>query len=382
MRLIYSGNFVAKLVFARRIFPALGNANEFSLLSLNGKIVMSKTAYHITLKGYVGGYDFDRSTVDKELAKNEGKQVNVLIDSLGGSLATGLSISAAFKNHGNVNVHFVGLNASAATIASLGAAHISIDAGAMYLVHKCSMAFFEWGSLNSDQFATLIADFEKIKADLDKLDLNVAQIYAKKCRKPTADLLALMKVGGWLTAKEALDWGFVDEITDLDDEPAPKLTDALASAMASEGMPIPNIPLAETDREGLFGKFLTAIASLFRSPSNSISTAMIKTYTFLSAILADNPLTVNDGKAAITAAQLDCIEDALADKDRLCNEQKKTIEERDATITDLQAKLAAKPAASTTAVVEDGKPGGDAPKNDVEQFVDTYNSARALYNGV
>ena len=82
MRLIYSGNFVAKLVFARRIFPALGNANEFSLLSLNGKIVMSKTAYHITLKGYVGGYDFDRSTVDKELAKNEGKQVNVLIDSL------------------------------------------------------------------------------------------------------------------------------------------------------------------------------------------------------------------------------------------------------------------------------------------------------------
>lgn len=50
---------------------------------------MSKTTYHISLKGYVGGYDFDRSTVDRELAKNEGKQVNVLIDSLGGSLATG-----------------------------------------------------------------------------------------------------------------------------------------------------------------------------------------------------------------------------------------------------------------------------------------------------
>ena len=38
---------------------------------------MSKTAYHISLKGYVGGYDFDRSTVDRELAKNEGKQVNI-----------------------------------------------------------------------------------------------------------------------------------------------------------------------------------------------------------------------------------------------------------------------------------------------------------------
>ena len=83
---------------------------------------MSKTAYHISLKGYVGGYDFDRSTVDRELAKNEGKQVNVLIDSLGGSLATGLSISAAFRNHGNVKNHgeifvlFVFLNASVASI--------------------------------------------------------------------------------------------------------------------------------------------------------------------------------------------------------------------------------------------------------------------------
>ena len=81
---------------------------------------MSKTAYNISLKGYVGGYDFDRSTVDRELAKNDGKQVNVLIDSLGGSLATGLSISAAFKNHGQVNVHFVGLNASAGTSCGSG----------------------------------------------------------------------------------------------------------------------------------------------------------------------------------------------------------------------------------------------------------------------
>lgn len=334
---------------------------------------MSKTAYHISLKGYVGGYDFDRSTVDRELAKNEGKQVNVLIDSLGGSLATGLSISAAFRNHGNVNVHFVGLNASAATIASLGAARISIDAGAMYLVHKCSMAFFEWGSLNSDQFATLIADCEKIKADLDKLDLNCAQLYASRCKRKTEDLLALMKAGGWLTAKEALDWGFVDEITDLADEPAPKLTDALASAMASEGMPIPNIPIAEVDKDSAFSRFLAALTSFFKPSTNPITTAMIKTYTFLSAILADKPLAVKDGTASVTVAQLDAIEDALAEKDRLCNEQKQTI-------ADLQAKLDKKPAEPTKQVVEDNKPGGEPkPKNDVEQFVDTYNSAKALF---
>lgn len=354
---------------------------------------MSKTAYNISLKGYVGGYDFDRATVDRELAKNEGKQVNVLIDSLGGSLATGLSISAAFKNHGNVNVHFVGLNASAATIASLGAAHISIDAGAMYLVHQCSMALFsvlrsafgdnEWGSLNSAQFATLIADCKKIKADLDKLDLNCAQLYAARCKRKPEDLLALMKVGGWLTAKEALDWGFVDEITDLADEPAPKLTDALASAMANAGMPIPNIPLAENDRESLFGKFLTAIASLFKPSTNPISSAMIKTYTFLSAILADKPLTVKDGSATISAEQLDAVENHIAGLSKKIEDRDKAIADRDKTIADLQAKLAKTPAEPSKQVVEDNKPGGEpAPKNDVEQFVDTYNSARALYNEV
>lgn len=337
---------------------------------------MSKTAYNISLKGYVGGSDFDRKTVDTALAQNEGKRVNVLIDSLGGSLATGLSISSAFRNHGNVAVHFVGLNASAATIASLGAAHISMDAGAMYLVHKCSMAFFEWGSLNSDQFATLIVDCEKIKADLDKLDLNVAQLYAARCKRKPEDLLALMKVGGWLSAKEALEWGFVDEITDLADEPAPKLTDALASAMASEGMPIPNIPLSEADKDSAFTRFLAALTSFFKPSTNPITVAMNKTYTFLCAVLGISAIALTDNKASLTDEDLVKIDNALKEKDDV-------IASKDATIANLQAKLDKKPAEDTSAVVDDAKQSGkEATKNDVEQFVDTYNSARALYNEV
>ena len=320
---------------------------------------MPKHQYNIQLKGYVGGYDFDRNTVDSVLAKNDGKEVNVLIDSLGGSLATGLSISAAFKNHGNVNVHFVGLNASAATIASLGAAHISIDAGAMYLVHQCSMAFFEWGSLNSAQFATLIADCEKIKADLDKLDLNVAQLYAARCKRPTADLLALMKVGGWLSAKEALDWGFVDEITDLDDEPAPKLTDALASAMASEGMPIPNIPIAENEKDSPFGRFFSVLTSLLN----------FKNHTTMSKETPKSEEVHTDNSAVIAN-----LEQQVADRDAI-------IADREKTIADLQAKLDAKPAASTTTVVENSKSDNKTePQNEAEAYCQTVNAARKLYN--
>ena len=58
---------------------------------------MAKAKYHLHLKGYVGGYDFDSDYVDYILNRNPDTEVHVLIDSLGGSLATALSIVAAFR---------------------------------------------------------------------------------------------------------------------------------------------------------------------------------------------------------------------------------------------------------------------------------------------
>lgn len=94
--------------------------------------------YDLRLKGFVGYWDFDSDYVDYILDKFADRKVDVLIDSTGGQLASALSISAAFKNHGDVHVHFVSLNASAATIASLGAKVITMDSHAHYLVHRCS----------------------------------------------------------------------------------------------------------------------------------------------------------------------------------------------------------------------------------------------------
>lgn len=80
--------------------------------------------------------------------------------------------------------------------------------------------------------------------------------------------------------------------------------------------------------------------------------------------------------ASDLSARIADLEAQLATKD-------KTIADRDKTIADLQAKLDKKPAEDTSAVVDDAKPSGKtAPKNDVEQFVETCNSARALYNEV
>ena len=231
---------------------------------------MAKAKYHLHLKGYVGGYDFDSDYVDYILNRNPDTEVHVLIDSLGGSLATALSIVAAFRNHGNVHVHFVGMNASAATIASLGAKHVSIDSSAMYLVHKCSIEFFRWASANSDKLADIIKEAKQMKSDLEKMDANVAQMYATKCQKSQEELLALMKKGGWLTAQEAKEWGFVDEITDYEEDAAPVITDSIAADMGAAGIPVPS-HLAKEQPSTLLTRFIEALTNIFKSNSNAQS---------------------------------------------------------------------------------------------------------------
>ena len=344
--------------------------------------------YHLHLKGFVGGYDFDKNYVDYVLSKNAGKPVHVLIDSLGGSLATALSIASSFRNHGDVTVHFVGMNASAATIASLGAKHITMDASAMYLAHKCSTEFFQWAQLNADQLADQIASLEQLKTDLEKMDANVAGMYSRKCKKDADALLALMKVGGWLSAKEALDWGFVAEITNADEDKAPVLTDAVASAMASVGMPIPNMPVESNSQ---FSKFLNAIANLFRSqdkqPQN-ISEPMNKLFPLLAAALAIDALQFTDGKCSLTEAQCSTLEAFLKDQaDKLqatITEKDNLIAERDQSIKDLQAKvdeqtalLAAKPGDKTSQVLNNGN--APTPANEIEEQVRVMNDAKALF---
>ena len=327
---------------------------------------MSNATYNLHLKGFVGGADFDRNYVDFVLAQNSEQSVSVLIDSLGGSLATALSIASAFRYHGDVSVHFVGMNASAATIASLGAKHISIDTNAMYLVHKCSTEFFRWCDLNADNTQDLINELQAQKNDLDKLDANIASMYSAKCKKDVKDLLELMKVGGWLSAQEALDWGFVDEITNSNEQ-APVLTDALASAMANAGMPIPNIPVQDINSP--FAKFIASLSSLFKSEkSSNLSNTMNITLANISKILNQENFTATDNMVTLSVENLQAIENAL-------DKQAKEIASQNERIS----ALASAPADSSTAVIEDNKPSL-TEKSNVEEFYDTVNSARKLYN--
>ena len=359
---------------------------------------MAHSKYHLHLKGYVGGYDFDRDYVDYVLSKNPDTEVHVLIDSLGGSLATALSIVAAFREHANVHVHFVGMNASAATIVSLGAKHVSIDASAMYLVHKCSVEFFRWASANSEKLADIIKEAKQMKSDLEKMDANVAQMYASKCQKSPEDLLALMKKGGWLTAKEALEWGFVDEITDYEEDSAPVITDSIAADMASSGIPVPSCYSGQQP-SNIFARFIDALTNFFSNSNTLSNMEQANTTTQQEQVQTQQPAPQASVQqpAAGTQVQTQQQEQPAADaqaqaQQQALEQQRQTLEAqhntaiaaKDQEIARLRAELDAlkkAPGASTSQVVETEKKDNPQEKHSaVEKFFETCRRATELYN--
>ena len=374
--------------------------------------------YHLKLKGYVGGYDFDASYVDYILSKNQNKPVDILIDSLGGSLATALSIVASFRQHGNVHVHYVGMNASAATIVSMGAAKVTMDSSAMYLVHKCSSEFFKWASLNADQLEQQIQQLTQMKTDLEKMDANVAKLYAAKCKKKTcAELLDLMKVGGWLTAQEAKQWGFVDEITDEQDDNAPVLTEATACAMAAAGIPLPALPIVKPEERSFFAalyEFFTGHARKTEAPATEPA-AQVRTEpqnqqpvapqanqsqsndmkTLFPLIVAAVGLTEaafqpdENGNLTLTKDQFLALESALKEnRDKVeaaIADHLKEIQAKDATIASMQAKideLGKQPGATTQQVLNNPAASPQAELTDEERFIAEMNSAQKLFNSL
>lgn len=333
--------------------------------------------YNLYLKGYVGDWNFSADMVSAVLDKRKDNEVCVLIDSLGGRVDTALTISSLFRIHGNVRCHYVGMNASAATIASMGAKHVSIDANALFLVHKCMSVVFEWDYMNADELAAHIAQLEKLKKDNDTIDACIAGMYASRCKKSKEDLLALMKEGAWLTARQALEWGFVDEITDDPEDTAPEITDVVADYLAKEGIPMPPLQAKK-------GSLLERLMNLFTSnqkpaaPAEKPETAqntlkMHKPLTSLAALLGA-AVAVADGKITLTSGQAESIEDALAGHDMAVAALNAKITEKDGRIAALEAKVSdlLKEPAEDTENVSEKRKDADSETMDIDRMCDAF----------
>lgn len=328
--------------------------------------------YHLFLKGEVGSRwsgNFTSDMVNWILDKYKDSEVHVLINSLGGYTHEGLTISSLFKIHGNVHVHFIGQSASAATIAAMGAKKITIDADAMFLVHRCSGVVLEWAYMNTEQIDEFIKKLEKQKEEQSTIDTVVANLYAKRCKKSKEELLQLMSKDTWLTAREALEWGFVDEITD-DAEDKEPLSESTVAAMSSAGMPLP--PGFKGKKGSILNRFLDFLRSLNHQESETAPEEPAADFE-ISQSMNTEPTQMQEPQAAAPAQQeKQTVQQAAApaqapaqsDKDAEIASLKQQLAERDQTISELRKE----PAAPTSVVVESKKEEPDpyAPVSEAE----------------
>lgn len=137
-------------------------------------------------------------------ASNVG-QINVHINSPGGSVFAGQAIHNMLKQHpANVTVYIDGLAASIASVIAMAGNKIIMPPGAMMMIHNPLVGMY--GSYMASEMRETADFLDKIKESL------VATYMARQTKKSKDEVIALMDATTWFTAQDALDSGFADEV--------------------------------------------------------------------------------------------------------------------------------------------------------------------------
>jgi ATP-dependent Clp endopeptidase proteolytic subunit ClpP len=135
------------------------------------------------------------------------EQINMHIHSPGGEIFDGVAIYNALIQHkANVTVFIDGLAASAASFIAQAGDEIFISPSATVMIHDGAAVV--WGN-EADMRAT--ADL------LGKLSNTIAEIYANRAGGTTEEWRALMREETWYNAKEAVEAGLADKVSDTGD---------------------------------------------------------------------------------------------------------------------------------------------------------------------
>lgn len=142
--------------------------------------------------------------VKSELDKYKGKPVTVRINSPGGSVFEGQSIYNMLRRHGaEITVSIDSLAASAGSFIAMAGDKIEIAENAFVMIHNAWSITFG----NKD-------DHQKAVELLDKIDSTIVDTYhARTGGKSTREnIVDWMNAETWMTAKEAVERGFADNI--------------------------------------------------------------------------------------------------------------------------------------------------------------------------
>lgn len=174
----------------------------------------SKNSVHeIILYGEIGenfwGDGISAKAFSDMLAKIPStEELNIRINSPGGSVFDGMAIYERIKQHrGKKKIYIDGLAASIASIIILAGDEIITGEGSMIMLHKPMI--FSGGNAN---------DLEKAIQVLDKIENQMVGIYARRTGMKRDEIESILEQETWFTAEEAKAKKLVDTITALSDD--------------------------------------------------------------------------------------------------------------------------------------------------------------------
>lgn len=144
------------------------------------------------------------SDVDNAIAAlNPGETLEVFINSGGGSVMAGQEIYSKLKRRNDVTIEIQSLAGSAASVIAM-AGKSKISTVGMLMIHNVSMH-----GASGDCKA-----MEKNAEILHRMNEALASAYTEKTGMTLQETLELMDKETWLTARQCIEYGFVDEIAE------------------------------------------------------------------------------------------------------------------------------------------------------------------------
>lgn len=153
----------------------------------------------------VNSYNLVRSKINDA----KGEEINLVISSGGGSVTEGMGIADLIANYPNeTTATGIGLVASIATVVLLSADKVKMTENAFLMIHRP----WSYTMGNADELEATAELLDKMEAKL--LDIYTASVYKRKGSKVNLDkkITEMMAAETWMTAQEALEFGFIDEI--------------------------------------------------------------------------------------------------------------------------------------------------------------------------
>lgn len=157
----------------------------------------------IFIYGDIGEWsDVSAKDLADKLSEVKGRDLDVYINSGGGSVFTASAILSQFKRHtGVITVHIDGMAASAASFLAMAGDKIIMPANAMMYIHNPLTHSVGYAS-----------DMRKTADDLDRIREAIVSAYQEKTLLDRDKITEIMDDETWLGAEEAVELGFADEV--------------------------------------------------------------------------------------------------------------------------------------------------------------------------